>query len=355
MPDKNFLFDLLGTPSPSGWEADGQRLWIRHLRNIADAVEADAYGNAWATLDGTGGGNLRVLIEAHADEIGFIVRHIDAKGFLSLAPIGWSDRTIAAARRIRIFGDRGEVPGVIGNNAIHLRDTGKDKVPEWKDLFADVGASSAAAVEALGIRVGHPAIYCDEAVELSSGRLIGRAIDNRISGFLLAEILSALARDPTRPYATTIAANAIQEEIGHHGARMIAHRLKPHVAVVFDVTHATDTPGLEAREHGLVELGKGPTLSHGAANHPLVVKRLLEVAQLEEIPVQHEAISCSTRTDADAIYTALDGVPSALVSIPMRYMHSPTETVDLVDADRAARLVAGFVRSLRPEDAFQTI
>jgi endoglucanase len=126
MPDKDFLFDLLGTPSPSGWEADGQRLWIRHLRNIADAVEADAYGNAWATLDGTGGGNLRVVLEAHSDEIGFIVRHIDEKGFLSLAPIGWSDRTIAAARRIRIFGDRGEVPGVIGNTAIHLRDTRKD-------------------------------------------------------------------------------------------------------------------------------------------------------------------------------------------------------------------------------------
>jgi putative aminopeptidase FrvX len=350
--DKTFLHDLLRTPSPSGWETRGQQLWMDRLQQIADTVESDAYGNAWAVLQGRGGPS--IMLEAHADEIGFIVRHVSEKGFLSIRPIGDSDRTLAAARRVRIFGDHGEVPGVIGHTAIHLRDTRRDRVPEWRDIYVDVGAGSPREVAALGLRVGHPAVYSDEAVEFSSGRLVGRALDNRLGGFVLARILSDLAALDERPYATVIAVNAVQEEIGCQGARMIAQRLAPEAAIVFDVTHATDTPGLDAREHGLVELGKGPTVAHGAANHPLIVRQLLEVAALAGLPVQHEAISCVTRTDADAIYTAHSGIPTALVSFPLRYMHSPTETVDLADVAHAAGLVSGWVRSIRPGDTFRT-
>jgi putative aminopeptidase FrvX len=353
--DRKFLLDLLGTPSPTGWEAAGQRVWAERMRGVADSVESDAYGNTWAILHGNGGQSINVMLEAHADEIGFIVKHIDEKGFLTLAPIGGSDRTIAAARRIRIFGDKGEVHGVIGNIAIHLRDTEKDKVLEWKDHFADIGASSAEDVAALGIRPGHAAIYRDEAEELPNGRFVGRAIDNRISGYLLSRVFAELAKESARPFATTLAVNAVQEEIGSFGARMVSHRLNPHVALVFDVTHATDTPGMNLKEHGRVELGKGPAVAHGAANHPLVVKRLVEVAERENLPLQHEAISNSTRTDADAVFVTRQGIPTALVSLPLRYMHSPTELIDMSDVETAIKLVTGFVSSLTANDTFHTV
>lgn len=347
------LLKLLSIPSPSGWEAEGQKFWIQHVSPHADRIETDPHGNAWAVLEGSAKKAPRVMLEAHADEIGFIIRHIDDKGFLAVGPIGGSDRSLAPARRIRLFGSKGVVAGVIGNTAIHLRDKGADKLPEWKDLYIDVGASSPKEVEKLGLRVGTHGIFIDDAVEFSKNRITGRALDNRIGGFVLALALEELCKK--RPAASTYAVNAVQEELGCHGARMAAHRINPSVAVVFDVTHATDTPGINVKEHGLVELGKGPTLSHGAANHPLVVERLVQVAHKLDIPVQHEAVSRSTSTDADVIYTSRDGIPCALISIPLRYMHSPVETVDLDDARRAARLAAGFIRSLTPADTFHAL
>jgi len=351
--NKNHLLDILAIPSPSGWEKDGQSKWMQMVRKISDRVETDAYGNAWAVLEGSSKSAPRVMLEAHSDEIGFIVRHVDEKGFLSIGPIGGSDRTLAAARRISIFGSKGLVPGIIGNTAIHLRNADKERSPEWKDHFVDVGASSAAEAARLGIRVGNPAIFASAATEFQSGYIVGRALDNRIGGFILALALEELHRPKKRPRATTLAVNCVQEEIGSHGAKMVAHRLAPSAALIFDVTHATDTPGIPVKEHGLVELGKGPTLSHGAANHPLVVERLIAVATKEKIPLQHEAISRSTRTDADAIYTALDGIPCALVSIPLRYMHSPVEMVSLQDVESAARLAAGFIAGLSVKDNFR--
>ena len=349
------LLEILATPSPSGWERDGQKLWLQTVKPLADRVESDPHGNAWAVLDGADSKAPRVMLEAHADEIGFIVRHIDDKGFLAVGPIGGSDRTLAPARRLRLFGSKGVVPGVVGNTAIHLRDKGNDKLPEWKDLYIDVGASNPKEVEKLGVRVGTPAIFVDDAVEFSNDRLVGRALDNRIGGFVLAHALAELHGAKKRPAASTFAVNAVQEEIGCRGAQMAAHRIRPQVALVFDVTHATDTPGINAREHGLVELGKGPAVSHGAANHPLVIQRLVEVAEKEGIPLQHEAVSRSTSTDADVIYTSRDGVPCGLVSIPLRYMHSPVEMVSLSDARHAARLAAAFIRSLEKGDTFRLL
>ena len=346
------LLDILATPSPSGWEKAGQSKWIAMLREVSDRVETDAYGNAWAELEGSDKSAPRVMLEAHSDEIGFIVRHIDDKGFLSIGPIGGSDRTLAAARRISIFGSKGIVDGIIGNTAIHLRKSDKDKIPEWKDHFVDVGAKSAAEATELGLRVGNPAIFESTSAEFHGGHLVGRALDNRIGGFILALVLENLHAEKSRPRATTFAVNCVQEEIGSHGAKMAAHRIGPSVALIFDVTHATDTPGIDVKEHGLVELGKGPALSHGAANHPLVVARLIDVAANHNIPLQHEAISRSTSTDADVIYTSLDGIPCALISVPLRYMHSPVETVALEDIEAAARLAAGFIASLSAKDTF---
>jgi len=351
--NRKTLLDILATPSPSGWEKAGQSKWMELVRDFSDRVETDAYGNAWAELKGAHKSAPRVMLEAHSDEIGFIVRHVDEKGFLAIGPIGGSDRTLAPARAVSIFGSKGRVPGIIGNTAIHLRNTNKDKIPEWKDLFVDVGAHSAAEVAKLGIRVGNPAIFESAAMEFHGTRIVARAVDNRIGGFILALALEKLKARRSKPQATTFAVNCVQEEIGSQGAKMVAHRLAPSVALIFDVTHATDTPGIQAKEHGLVELGKGPTLSHGAANHPLVVERLIAVAAKEKIPLQHEAISRSTRTDADVIYTALDGIPCALISVPLRYMHSPVEMVSLKDVGSAARLAAGFVASLSPKDPFR--
>ena len=354
MKTKNLL-EILATPSPSGWEKDGQHLWIKNVTPHADRVESDAHGNAWAVLEGSEAKAPRVMLEAHADEIGFIVRHIDEKGFLAVGPIGGSDRTLASARRIRLFGSKGTVQGVIGNTAIHLRDTSKDKPAEWRELFIDVGASSAKDVEKLGIRVGTPAVFVDDAIEFSDGLIVGRALDNRIGGFILANILEDLHADKKRPQASTYAVNAVQEEIGCRGAQMAAHRIRPSVAIVFDVTHATDTPGINVKEHGLVELGKGPAISHGAANHPLIMQRLIEVAEKHKIPLQHEAVSRSTSTDADVIYTSRDGVTCGLISVPLRYMHSPVEMISLADAKNAAKLAAAFIRSIQKSDTFRML
>jgi len=351
--DRAFLFDLLRTPSPTGFEAPGQRLWAARAAPLADRMDSDAYGNAWATKDGKKDAPT-VLLEAHADEIGFAIKYVTDDGFLRVDRIGGSDHAIARARRVVFLGSKGPVPGVLGNTAIHLRPRGEDdKPPKLEELFVDVGASSRDEVADLGLRVGHPAVYADSVEMLTENRVMGRALDNRLGGFVLTQVLAAL-KTGKRPAATTVALNAVQEEIGGNGARMAAYAIEPDVAVVLDVTHATDSPGIEKAKHGDVKLGGGPTITHGTVNHPAVVERLIEVAEAEDIPLQHESSSRYSGTDTDVIFTTKRGVPSALVSIPMRYMHSTVETVDLGDVEHTVRLLEAFVRSVRADDTFRT-
>ncbi len=351
--DRQFLFDLLRTPSPTGFEAPGQRLWAARASGRADRVESDAYGSAWATRDGKKGAPT-VLLEAHADEIGFAIKHVTDEGFLRVDRIGGSDHAIARARRVVFLGSQGPVPGILGNTAIHLRDRKDDeKVPTVDELFVDVGASSKDEVAGLGLRVGHPAVYAESVEMLTDTRVTGRALDNRLGGFVLTQVLGELASGK-KPTASVTALNAVQEEIGGNGAKMAAYAIQPDVAVVLDVTHATDSPGIEKAKHGDVTLGGGPTVTHGTVNHPEVVQRLIEVAAAEDIPLQHESSSRYSGTDTDVIFTTRRGIPSALVSIPMRYMHSTVETVDLADVEHTVRLLAAFVRSVRADDAFRT-
>ena len=359
--DRQFLFDLLRTPSPTGWEAPGQRLWATRAVAHATRVESDAYGNAWATLEGSAKKAPRVLLEAHADEIGFAVKYVTDDGFLRVDRIGGSDHAIARGRRLVVLGSDGPVPGVVGITAIHIRDRKDEKAPKLEELFVDVGATDREGVAALGIRVGHPAVYADGPEMLGEGRVVGRALDNRLGGFVLTQVLADLAsggkkgkKKPKAPEATVVALNAVQEEIGGNGAKMAAYRLSPDVAVVLDVTHATDSPGIEKAKHGEVKLGGGPTVTHGTVNHPAVVDRLVEVAEREGIPLQHESSSRYSGTDTDVIFTTRQGIPSALVSIPMRYMHSTVETVDVSDVEYTARLLAAFARSVGADDAFTT-
>jgi putative aminopeptidase FrvX len=354
--ERKFLFELLDQASPTGFEMGGQRLWARHLKPVADEVACDAYGSTWAKLAGKGKGAKTVMLEAHADEIGYMVKHVTEDGFLRLDRIGGSDAAIGRGRRVRVLGAKGEVVGVIGNTAIHLRrDETDSKVPQVHELWVDVGAASAAEVAGMGIRVGHPVIYQEGAMELANKRLAGRALDNRLGSFIIAEVLKRIAAGKPKPAYHLVCLNAVQEEIGGHGAVMAVERLKPDLCICLDVTHATDTPGIDHSKHGAVKLGGGPSVTHGTANHPLVVERLIEVAEKYKIPLQHEASSRFTGTDTDQIYRMRGGIPCALVSLPLRCMHSVVETVHLDDVERTIELLAAFVLSLKAADSFDQV
>ena len=350
--EKDFLFELLETPSPTGFEMPGQRVWADYISKPADKVECEAYGSAWAVLGG--GGSKSVMLESHADEIGYMVKQVSKDGFLRIDRVGGSDVATARGRRLRILGDKGEVPGVIGNTAIHLRrdSLSNEKAPQVHELWVDVGAATAEEVAKLGIRVGHPAVYVDGPMELNKSRIVSRALDNRIGGFIIAQVMKKVKAAKTKSAFDLICLNAVQEEIGGNGAKMATQRLQPDVCLCLDVTHATDTPGLNVGKVGDVKLGGGPTVSHGGANHPLVVERLQSVAKKKKIPIQHEASGRFTGTDTDSIFTVGSGVPSALVSLPLRSMHSVVETADLGDVEQTIDLMAGFVLSLTSKDRF---
>lgn len=350
---KAFLFELLNTPSPTGFEVPGQRKWAGYVKQFADRVENDAYGTAWATLEGRGEKPRRIMLEAHVDEIGFIVKQITKEGFLRIDRVGGSDVATARGRRLEILGDKGPVRGIIGNTAIHLRKDEKDeKIPKIHELYVDVGASNPEEVKALGLRVGHPAVYADKAEMLGENYLISRAIDNRVGGFIISQVLARLSEKRDGLRSTVIAVNAVQEEIGGHGAKMAAHRLMPDVCIVLDVTHATDTPGIDQAQHGEVKLGGGPSLTHGTCNHPNVVCRLMEVAERIGVPIQHESSSRYSGTDTDVIFETREGIPSGLVSLPLRYMHSVVEMADLRDVQKVIDLLVAFVESVSETDEF---
>lgn len=349
---REFLFHLLDTPSPTGREMPGQRVWADYVRDAANSVQCDAYGSTWATLDGRCPGS--IMLAAHADEIGWMIRHVQEDGFLRIDRVGGTDHAVGRGRRLRILGDQGEVTGIIGNTAIHLRRdaSGQEKVPKAHELWVDVGASSAEEVAAMGLRVGHFAVYQDGPAELANQRLVSRALDNRIGSFIIAEVLHRLAAAETPPPWQLICLNAIQEEIGGHGAVMATHQLRPDLCLCLDVTHATDTPDIDLNQHGKVTLGGGPTVTHGTANHPEVVARLIAIATDLGIPLQHEASSRVTGTDTDKIFHQNGGVPSALVSLPLRCMHSVVETAHLADIEHTIQLLAAFVGSLNEGDTF---
>lgn len=350
---KDFLLDLLATPSPTGFEMAGQRKWAAYAGQFADSVECDAYGSTWAVLAGNGKSGLKLMLEAHADEIGFMVKHITSEGYLYLDRIGGSDHATARGRKVIFQGEKGPVKGIIGNTAIHIRDrTGGEKAPEVHELYVDVGAGSAKEVAKLGLRVGHPGVYAEGPEEFGDGRIVCRALDNRIGGFIIAEVLKRLKKQRSKLACTVIAVNAVQEEIGGYGARMVSHRLFPDVALCLDVTHATDTPGIDKAKHGAVTLGGGPSVTHGSSCHPNVVQRLVKVAEKDAIPIQHESSSRYTSTDTDEIFCVREGVPSALISLPLRYMHSVVETVDLKDVEKVIALMTAFALSIKPADSF---
>jgi endoglucanase len=333
-----FLDRLLTTPSPSGYELPGQRVWTDYVSEFADDVRVDDYGNAVGVHEGSGDGPT-VAFAGHADQIGYIVRRIEDDGFLRIGRIGWSDRTVTKGQHVTVHTGAGDVPGVVGQTAIHLRDAEEEELEDVAEQFVDVGADDAAAAREL-VSVGDPATVETEVRELHGTRLAAGGMDNRVGTWAAAEGLRrAVAADVD---ATVCAVSTVQEEVGLRGAQMVGFELDPDAVVAVDVAHATDTPGVSTRARTPVELGAGPVVTRGSANHPAVVSELRAAAGDAGVEVQLQAAGSRTATDADAFYTSRDGIPSAYLGVPNRYMHTPVEVVDEADLDATASLLAAF-------------
>ncbi|MDX1592047.1 MAG: M20/M25/M40 family metallo-hydrolase [Balneolaceae bacterium] len=347
-----FLEELLVTPSPTGYESEGQKVWKEYLKSYSDRVESDAYGSAVARLD-VNADVITVMLEAHADEIGMVVQHISDDGFITLNKLGGSDSTIARAKRVHIHSRNGLVSGVVGNTAIHLQEkkNGGGTEPAWKDIFVDIGVTSKEEALEL-VQVGDPVTYTDQVEYLNDEIITARALDNRIGGFMIAQVMKNLKKHRKNLNVNVLALNSVQEEVGGFGARMMSYRHMPDVALVTDVTHATDSPGINQKEHGTVKMGSGPSIQHGGANHPQVVRFIETVSEKNSIDIQHEATSVRTGTDTDSIFYQQTGIPSALISLPLRYMHSPVETASLKDVKDLIELMTQTVLAMEPDQTF---
>ena len=333
---REFLDELLATASPSGFEAASQRVWIEYVSEYADEVRTDEYGNAVAVLDGDGPA---VALAGHGDEIGFMVREIEDDGTIRMSRIGGSDRTVSQGQHVRIHTDDGPLPGVIGQTAIHLRDPEEDSLQDIDEQHVDIGVEDGEAAAEL-VERGDPITFQQTVSELAEGRIAARGLDNRVGIWAAAEGFRRVAA--TDPDATVYAVSTVQEELGLQGAKMVGFDLDPDVAIAADVTHATDEPGTPGNKQTGVELGGGPAVARGSANHPNVVDAVRDVADEEGIDVQLEAAGIRTGTDADAFYTSRNGTPSLYLGLPNRYMHTPVEVLDLDDLDAAAELLGQF-------------
>jgi putative aminopeptidase FrvX len=348
----DFLKRLLNTPGPSGFETAAARVWRGEAEGFADRVTGDVLGNSVAVLEGKGGP--RIMLAGHIDEIGVMITHIDDDGYIYIDGIGGWDPQVLVGQRIRLLTKKGDVIGVIGKKPIHLiKPDEREKASKLSDLWIDIGATGKDKVVERGLRVGDAGVIDTQLVELGNNVIASRAIDNRIGAFVALEALRLLSKKKAK--ATVAAVATIQEEIGFYtggGAATSAFAFEPHIALVIDVTFATDAPGIEKKEVGDHRLGGGPVLARGSASHPLVFERLAEVAEKERIPYTITAAPKYTSTDADGIFFSRAGVATGLLSVPNRYMHSPNEMVSLSDLDSAARLVAAFCRSVDSEQDF---
>lgn len=346
----SFLERLVNTPSPSGHELPGQRVWLEYVKPYAAETFADAYGNCVAKLNP--GGGARVMLAAHADEIAMAVNYVNADGFVHVRRVGGVNPGNVRAQRVTVHTKNGPVPGVFGNVPPHLtKGEDEKKEPKLHDLFLDIGATSREEALQL-VSIADPVTVNGHFAPLRNDLAVARAFDNRIGTWAVAEALRLL-REQSAPLAVEVCAvSNVQEEVGLLGARQIAYALKPDIALVVDVTHATDYPTVDQRQHGDVKLGRGPAITHGGPNHPGVVARIEAVAAQEKIPLQHEATSGTSGTDTDVIFWTRGGIPSALISLPNRYMHSPVEMVSLKDLEQIPRLMAAFVLSLKAGETF---
>ncbi len=345
-----FLDELLASSTPSGFESAGQRRWLEYVETYADETRVDAYGNAVAVSEGREGAP-SIAVAGHGDEIGLMVRDITDDGFLKLTRIGGSDRTVTRGQHVTVHTDDGPLSGVIGQGAIHLRDSSKEEYDDITEQHVDVGFEDGETADTR-VDVGDPVTLRTQVTDLEDGRLAARGIDNRVGIWTVAEAFRrAVEGDPD---ATVYAISTVQEEVGLKGAEMVGFDLDLDAVVVVDVTHATDGPESPVDRGSDLVLGGGPVVARGSANHPKLVEAVRTVGTENEIDVQLAATGTRTGTDADVFYTAAGGTPALNLGIPNRYMHTPVEVVDLADLEASADLLAALLAAVEEFTPFDS-
>ncbi len=351
MSDTPELLDrLLRIPAPSGYESPAAEAW-REAAAFAGEVRTDSLGSTVARVAGRLEDAPTFAVVGHIDEIGLVVTHIDDEGFLWFAPIGGWDPQILVGQRVLLAADGGEVPGVLGKKPIHLlKDEARKQVAKIEEMHIDIGAGDRAEAESL-VRVGDPAVIAAEPLSLPNGRLVSRSLDNRLGSYVALEVTRRVSEAGSQA-ASVAGVAAVQEEITMAGSRTTAFAVDPDVAIAVDVTHATDAPGIDKKENGDHALGSGPVIGRGSTLNPAVTKLLIETAEAEGIEHTLEASGRNTGTDADAIQIARAGIATGLVSIPLRYMHSAVEMVQLSDVEAVVELLVAFAGGLDPDSDF---
>ncbi|MBA3900369.1 MAG: M42 family metallopeptidase [Bacteroidetes bacterium] len=339
-----FLEKYINNASPTGFESEGQKLWLEYIKPYIDHHYIDMYGTAVCVINPKA--DYKVVIEAHADEISWFVHYITNDGFIYLKRNGGSDHQIAPSKRVNIHTPKGIVKAVFGWPAIHTRDATKEEGPTLKNIFLDCGCKDKEEVEKLGVHVGCVVTYEDEFIILNDKYYVGRALDNRIGGFMIAEVARLLKEEKVKlPFGLYIV-NSVQEEVGLRGAEMITQTIRPDVAIVTDVCHDTQTPMVNKIQNGDFHSGKGPVLTYGPAVQNNLLKLIIDAAEKEKIPFQRAAASRATGTDTDAFAYSNGGVASALISLPLRYMHTTVEMVHKDDVENVIKLIISSLKSI---------
>jgi len=350
---QKFLFNYLNNPSPTGYESEGQKLWLDYIQPYIDESYTDTYGTAVGIINPKA--EYKVVLEAHADEISWYVHYITKDGFIYLRRNGGSDHMIAPSKRVNIHTKKGMVKAVFGWPAIHTRlnkgEKGEES-PKVKNIFLDCGCNSKEEVEKLGVHVGCVVTYEDELIELNKKYYVGRALDNRIGGFMIAEVARLLKENKKKLPFGVYLTNSVQEEIGLRGAEMIAERIKPNVAIVTDVSHDTQTPMIDKYEQGDFSCGAGPVIAYAPAVQNNLRELIISVAEKNKIPFQRYAASRFTGTDTDAFAYANGGIASALISLPLRYMHTTVEMVSKSDVENVIRLIYASLENIKNNQDF---
>lgn len=346
----DFLEKYLNNASPTGYEAEGQKIWMQYLKPYVDTFITDTYGSAVAVINPDA--KYKVVIEGHADEISWYVNYITDNGLIYVIRNGGSDHQIAPSKRVNIHTKNGIVKGVFGWPAIHTRGRGKEEAARLDNIFIDCGCSTKEEVEKLGVHVGCVITYPDEFMILNNDKFVCRAIDNRMGGFMIAEVARLLHENKKKlPFGLYIT-NSVQEEIGLRGAEMITHTIKPNVAIVTDVCHDTTTPMIEKKIEGDLKMGNGPVIAYAPAVQNKLRDLIVNTAEAKKIPFQRHASSRMTGTDTDAFAYSNGGVASALISLPLRYMHTTVEMVHRDDVENVIKLIYESLLNIKNQEDF---
>ncbi|MGB1021148.1 MAG: M42 family metallopeptidase [Flavobacteriaceae bacterium] len=345
-----FLEQYLNNAAPTGYESNGQKLWMDYMKPYVDTFITDTYGSVVGVINPEA--DYRVVIEGHSDEISWYVNYVTDKGLIYVVRNGGSDHQIAPSKWVNIHTKKGMVKGVFGWPAIHTRKAGKEETPKLDNIFIDIGAKDKKEVDKMGVHVGCVITYPDSFQIINGNKFVCRAIDNRAGGFMIAQVARLLKEQNVKLPFGLYVTNAVQEEVGLRGAEMITQTIKPNVALVTDVCHDTTTPMINQKEQGHTEIGLGPVISYAPAVQNNLRERIIETAEKEKIPFQRLASSRYTGTDTDAFAYSNGGVASALISLPLRYMHTTVEMVQKEDVENVIRLMFETLKNIKAGENF---